>query len=117
VAGADTRLAIYGTLAPGRANHHQLADLNGRWSPGTVNGTLMEQGWGARFGYPGIILDAAGGPVKVQLLESPDLPQHWSRLDEFEGSGYRRVATTVDTEDGAVEAFIYELADQGDRSV
>ena len=27
----DTRLAVYGSLAPGREKHGQLAGLKGRW--------------------------------------------------------------------------------------
>ena len=28
---ADHRLAVYGSLAPGRPNHHHVAALGGRW--------------------------------------------------------------------------------------
>jgi gamma-glutamylcyclotransferase (GGCT)/AIG2-like uncharacterized protein YtfP len=49
--------------------------------------------------------------VAVQLFESPDLPHHWARLDEFEGSDYRRVLTRAQTSDGGeVDAWIYVLA-------
>ena len=41
---ADWRLAVYGTLAPGRPNHHQLSALSGRWSEGHVRGQLHEAG-------------------------------------------------------------------------
>lgn len=34
-------LATYGTLAPGRANHHQLAELQGHWQAGHVTGHLV----------------------------------------------------------------------------
>jgi gamma-glutamylcyclotransferase (GGCT)/AIG2-like uncharacterized protein YtfP len=107
---ADTRLATYGTLAPGRVNHHQLAGLDGRWRKGTVRGRLLEAGWGAALGYPGLVLDAGGPVVEVDLLESPGLPDHWSRLDEFEGPGYRRVLTQVCTADGDIDAWIYVIA-------
>ena len=107
--GADTRLATYGTLAPGRVNHHQLATLQGIWRLGTVRGRLVEAGWGAELGYPGLILDPAGGAVEVHVFESPALPGHWPRLDAFEGSGYRRVVTRVATADGALEAWIYVI--------
>ena len=107
---ADRRFAIYGTLAPGRVNHHQLAGLQGRWQQGTVKGRLLEAGWGAKLGYPGLVLDPLGPEVEVFLFELLDLPEHWSRLDAFEGSGYQRVVTTVRTADGDVEAWIYVLA-------
>lgn len=109
--GADQRLATYGTLAPGRPNHAQLAGLSGRWLTGQVRGTLVKAGWGAALGYPGLILDAKGAAVEVQVFESPDLPSTWSRLDAFEGPGYRRVVTEVTTEHGAFAASIYVLAE------
>jgi gamma-glutamylcyclotransferase (GGCT)/AIG2-like uncharacterized protein YtfP len=46
------------------------------------------------------------------VFESVDLPDHWSRLDEFEGSGYSRVVASVSTPDGDIAANIYVLADQ-----
>ena len=107
---ADTRLAVYGTLAPGRVNHHQLSGLNGRWRQGTVRGWLRDAGWGAPLGYLGLVLDSAGPLVDVYLFESSDLPDHWSRLDEFEGAEYRRVVTQVRTKDGDVPAWIYVIA-------
>jgi gamma-glutamylcyclotransferase (GGCT)/AIG2-like uncharacterized protein YtfP len=105
----DTRLAVYGTLAPGEVNHHQLAGLAGSWYRGTVRGTRFSSGWGAAHGFPGLILDPLGPIVNVQIFESPDLPAHWARLDEFEGSGYRRVVTTVSTDEGEQDAWIYEV--------
>jgi len=108
--GSNRRLAVYGTLAPGRPNHHQLRGLSGRWIEGTVRGQLLQEGWGAEHGYPGLILDPDGPTVDVQLLESSDLPEQWTRLDEFEGSGYRRTVTTVSTGEGDLSAFIYVLA-------
>lgn len=110
-AGPDTRLATYGTLAPGRPNHGQLAGLSGRWLEGRVRGSLVQEGWGAEFGYPGLILDAGGPLVEVDVFESSPLPHHWHRLDAFEGPGYRRVATDVSTAEGVLPASIYVLAE------
>ena len=107
---ADTRLATYGTLAPGRVNHHQLAELKGRWQQGTVRGRLAEAGWAAALGYHGLVLDPLGPVVEVYLFESADLPDHWPRLDAFEGTGYRRVVTQVRTSDGRLDAWIYVIA-------
>jgi gamma-glutamylcyclotransferase (GGCT)/AIG2-like uncharacterized protein YtfP len=104
----DTRLAVYGTLAPGRENHGQLAPLKGHWRAGTVKGRLVCEGWAAELGYPAIVLDPAAEPVAVQIFESAELPQHWERLDYFEGPAYRRVVVQVETESGAVNAWIYE---------
>ena len=101
------RLATYGTLAPGRPNEGQLAGLEGRWCHGVVRGTLIQSGWGADLGYPALVLDPAGPEVAVQVFESPTLPQHWERLDAFEGPGYERVLTSVSTPAGTVAASIY----------
>ncbi len=78
---AENRLATYGTLAPGRANHHQLADLKGNWRRGIVKGRLVEAGWGAELGYPGLILDPSGQAIEVDIFESTDLSGHWLHLE------------------------------------
>jgi gamma-glutamylcyclotransferase (GGCT)/AIG2-like uncharacterized protein YtfP len=108
---AETRLAVYGTLAPGKPNHHQLAGLVGRWRSGIVRGRLVEAGWGAALGFPGLILDEQGEAVEVQVFESSDLPAHWPRLDAFEGAGYRRVSVPVVLAEETLAASIYVLAD------
>lgn len=107
--GALYRLATYGSLAPGRPNHHQLDTLEGHWSEGHVYGKLIEAGWGAGLGYPALILDPDGSAISVQVFESMNLPDHWSRLDEFEGPGYQRVVTNVSTPAGDINASIYVL--------
>jgi gamma-glutamylcyclotransferase (GGCT)/AIG2-like uncharacterized protein YtfP len=109
--GPQTRLATYGTLAPGRKHHGQLSDLPGRWLVGHVRGSLVEAGWGAELGYPGMILDLDGAPIEVCVFESQVLVDHWERLDAFEGSGYRRVTVDVSTEEGLLPASIYVLSD------
>lgn len=105
------RLATYGTLGPDRANHHVVAGIAGRWIRGTVRGHLVADGWGAALGFPGIVLSDDGDAVAVDVLESPTLGDHWQRLDDFEGPGYQRVRTTVETATGPMDAFIYVLAD------
>ncbi len=105
--GAETRLASYGSLAPGRVNHKQLAGLSGDWRRGTVKGRLVEVGWGSALGYPALVLDPQGTDVDVFLFESAELPEHWARLDEFEGSGYRRAIAQIQTAEGEVSACIY----------
>ncbi len=106
---ADTRLATYGSLAPGRVNNDKLADLKGSWRQGTVRGRLVDAGWGAELGYPGLILDPSGQVIEVYVLESSDLPDHWRRLDALEGADYRRVVTQVCTPDGNLDASIYVI--------
>ncbi len=132
-ADAIVRLAVYGTLAPGRANHHHVADLRGTWMPGYVRGRLVEAGWGAAMGYPGLILDPAAvfdrvslpghferqdrrdnmsEEIAVQILTSQDLPDHWARLDAFEGPGYQRRVAQCATATGMIAVNIYTLADK-----
>lgn len=109
--GPEHRLAVYGTLAPGRSNHGQLAGLTGDWTHGRVRGELLAEGWGAGVGYPGLRLDPDGAEVAVQVFTSPDLPAHWARLDAFEGADYRRASAIVTGADGVeVEAFVYIIA-------
>jgi gamma-glutamylcyclotransferase (GGCT)/AIG2-like uncharacterized protein YtfP len=89
---AQEQLAVYGSLAPGRANAHELAGLDGRWTDGlVVHGDLVDGGWGAAIGYPALRWRADGPAVAVQLFRSTELAAHWKRLDEFEGAEYRRI--------------------------
>jgi gamma-glutamylcyclotransferase (GGCT)/AIG2-like uncharacterized protein YtfP len=106
-----SRLFVYGTLAPGKPNAHVLADVRGTWTPATVTGTLYAEGWGAAQGYPGIVLAADGDAVPGLVFSSDELPQHWARLDAFEGDGYVRELTTARFDDGStVEVYIYALS-------
>ncbi|MFL6046671.1 MAG: gamma-glutamylcyclotransferase [Propionibacteriaceae bacterium] len=107
------RLATYGTLAPGRSNDHQLDGLEGHWLEGYVRARLIDACWGASLGFPAMILDPHGSAVRVHVFESADLPAHWSRLDDFEGPGYQRVVTTVQTSTGEIDACIYVLGGSG----
>ena len=102
----ENRLIVYGSLAPDRSNAHVLAHLQGTWTPATIRGTRLDDGWG---GYPGVHLDDAGD-IPCQLFESADLPAHWAMVDEFEGVGYRRVPVTARVGHADVEAYVYELA-------
>lgn len=103
------RIAVYGTLRRGEANHHVVSGIPGDWVSGTVRGWTYEIGWGDAAGYPGLSLDDAGPVVDVDVLSSPDLGRHLERLDRFEGPGYRRVVVDVSLEDRTtVEAWIYE---------
>jgi gamma-glutamylcyclotransferase (GGCT)/AIG2-like uncharacterized protein YtfP len=108
--GARNRLAVYGSLAPGQANHHVLAGLRGEWRDGTVRGDLHPVGWGMTFGFPALAWRADGPVVPVKLFESFDLPAHWRRLDAFEGNAYRRVVVPVKIGDSDLPANIYVVA-------
>ena len=104
------RLFVYGTLAPGRANHHVLSDVPGTWLQATLRGTLHEEGWGATMGYPAIKLDDSADEVAGYVFQSDNLDASWPELDEFEGEEYLRVSTPVTLENGdVVEAWVYTL--------
>ncbi len=60
--GTSHTLAVYGTLAPGRPNHHVVAPLGGEWTEGLIEGELLPVGWGADLGYPGFRPRAGGTP-------------------------------------------------------
>ena len=105
----DHRLATYGSLAPGRPNHHHLAGIKGRWLQGLVYGRLVQEGWGADLGFPALVLDPAAPAINVYVFESADLPAQWARLDNFEGPGYQRVPVAVHTPAGELDASIYAL--------
>jgi gamma-glutamylcyclotransferase (GGCT)/AIG2-like uncharacterized protein YtfP len=93
--GTSQRLAVYGSLAPGRQNHHIVQPLGGTWTAGAVDGDLGSFGWGAAIGFPALRLRTGGPTVAVHVLTSPALPRAWADLDAFEGSEYRRVLVPV----------------------
>jgi gamma-glutamylcyclotransferase (GGCT)/AIG2-like uncharacterized protein YtfP len=106
---AHTRLASYGTLAPGKINHHQLDGLEGNWTSGTIRGRLVTVDRGVHKGLIGLVIDEGAEPVPVQIFHSADLPAHWDRLDAFEGELFRRVVATISTDDGTIEASLYKI--------
>ncbi|MCE7984667.1 MAG: hypothetical protein DYG89_26140 [Caldilinea sp. CFX5] len=88
-------LAVYGTLAPGRANHHIVAPLGGEWTDGVIEGDLLPVGWGASLGYPAFRPRVGGAVVAVQVLTAPLLATAWPTLDRFEGAEYQRILAPV----------------------
>ena len=88
-------LAVYGTLAPGRSNHHVVAPLGGEWTDGVIEGDLFPEGWGATLGYPACRPRAGGPIVPVKILSAPALAAAWPAIDRFEGPGYRRILVPV----------------------
>lgn len=101
--GCSRRLAVYGTLAPGKANATQLAGCPGPWTRGAVTGRRAQRR------YPVFTFDPAARAVCVQVLESPTLTRQWHRLDAFEGTGYRRILVPVRGPEGSLTvANLYE---------
>jgi gamma-glutamylcyclotransferase (GGCT)/AIG2-like uncharacterized protein YtfP len=108
--GVSRRLAVYGTLAPGRQNHHVVAPLGGEWVEGLVVGDLSAEGWGATLGYPAFRPRAGGAAIAVQVLTSAALPAAWPELDAFEGAEYRRILVPVFRPGPAHERPLYTVA-------
>jgi len=104
------RLFVYGTLAPGRVNHHILAGIPGTWEEARLRGVLIEKGWGAAMGCPGILPDEDAGEVSGHVFTSLHLETHWERIDTFEGDGYERMLVSIEIESGQwAEAYVYAL--------
>jgi gamma-glutamylcyclotransferase (GGCT)/AIG2-like uncharacterized protein YtfP len=118
--GTSKRLAVYGSLAPGRQNHHIVAPLGGTWIKGVVEGELVTYGWGAAIGYPALHLRVGAPAVPVRVLTSAALPAGWAELDAFEGAEYRRVLAPVWTPSPGERALIavanvYEASQEPER--
>lgn len=103
-------LAAYGTLAPGRPNHHVVAPLGGEWTQGVIEGDLFPVGWGATLGYPAFRPRAGGPAVPVHVLRADALAMAWPRLDRFEGPGYRRILVPVFTTAPGDDRRLYTVA-------
>jgi gamma-glutamylcyclotransferase (GGCT)/AIG2-like uncharacterized protein YtfP len=91
----EHRLFVYGSLQPGRENHHLLSGLTGQWLKGYITGELSDNGWGAGMGYPSLVWNLHGEKINGHLLISKELVDNWERLDEFEGSDYKRILVPV----------------------
>lgn len=94
--GCDRRLAAYGTLRPGEANHGEVAALGGAWTLARITGRV-EQGE-----YPVFSFDPHAPPIDIAVLTSDALPAHWPRLDAFEGFDYVRLLVQAHAADGTV---------------
>jgi len=104
------RLFVYGTLQPGESMNHLLGSIGGVWNKGTIRGELIQAGEIPGFPYPGVILNDKGDTVPGYLFTSENLSAHWEKLDQYEGSSYKRVMTYVSLPDGrTVKSYIYEL--------
>ncbi|MGF1592270.1 MAG: gamma-glutamylcyclotransferase [Kiloniellaceae bacterium] len=108
---SSVKLAIYGTLAPGKVNHHHIAGLGGNWHDTAVRGRLDRVGYGVHQGLPAIVLDPAATPHPLKVLVCERLPDAWARLDTFEGEEMQRLLVPLESESGSVTgvANIYAL--------
>ena len=88
-------LFVYGTLRSGYPNQHVLDAIGGTRQAATVQGELVESGWGAAMGCPGLVLNAEGKAIPGEVFSSANLDKHWDELDRFEGEEYQRVEAEV----------------------
>lgn len=105
----QNRLFVYGTLGPGRPNAHILEGIGGHWSTGFVYGKLVEAGWGAKSGFPALVIDDSGDKIDGFLFQSDSLAENWPMLDAFEGGEYERVSVQVHIAGGELTAQVYSL--------
>jgi gamma-glutamylcyclotransferase (GGCT)/AIG2-like uncharacterized protein YtfP len=108
--GTRRTLAVYGTLAPGRSNHHVVAPLGGEWTDGQIEGDLHPTGWGAILGYPAFCPRPGGPAVAVKVLTAAKLPSAWREIDRFEGPEYRRILVPVFHPGPGDERRLYTVA-------
>ncbi len=114
----STRLAVYGSLAPGESNHEIIENVAGTWNPGFVRGDLFRKGWGMHVGFPAMTWDPESrNRINVQVFTSEDLSAHWDRLDDFEGEDYLRILVPVEgLAGGPIVANIYRVRQTIDGS-
>ena len=105
-------LFVYGTLRQGYSNEHILKRMHGTYQDASVRGTLVNAGWGAAMGCPGIKLSNSAPPIEGQVFTSSELTSHLAFLDDFEGHEYQRIITEVSLLNGEkMSAYVYVLVD------
>jgi hypothetical protein len=113
VFGSESRVAVYGALAPGEAKHYMLTPFRGVWTPGFVRGRLEGGPWSSMLGMQGIRLEGGADRVPVHVLQSPLLERAWTSFDFFGGAGFARLLTPVENSDGvSAIANIFAVADR-----
>ena len=98
----ETRLIVYGSLAPGGSNAFMLAGLLGEWRPCRIRGRM-----GAYRGFKSFRYDPEGPEHPAWLLASAELPRVISELDDFEGEEYERRIIPARVNDHWVMAQVY----------
>ncbi|MEW6110476.1 MAG: gamma-glutamylcyclotransferase [Nitrospirota bacterium] len=98
----ERKLVVYGTLAPGKANHGKLSGIQGHWEDCTVYGRIEEID-----GLPFFVWQSMGPSLKAHLFISDFLPGSWDELDRFEGSKYKKILIPVTTSHGICVANSY----------
>jgi hypothetical protein len=99
----ETRLIVYGSLAPGGANAFLVSGLVGEWYPCHIRGHM-----GVYRGFKSFRYDPQGPEHPAWLLESAELPRVILDLDDFEGEEYERLVIPARVSDQLVMAQVYE---------
>jgi len=99
----ETRLIVYGSLAPGGANALLLAGLIGEWHRCHIRGHL-----GRYRGFKSFRYDPQGPEHPAWLLESAELARVLPDLDDFEGQEYERIVIPAQVGDRRVLAQVYQ---------
>lgn len=99
------KLVAYGTLQPSKVNHSVLEPLTVKeWTKVQIEGKFTERQDGLRsFKWR-----ESSTRQTAMLLKSPQLPSFWTRLDEFEGAGYKRILVTALAGEEASVAMTYQ---------
>jgi hypothetical protein len=98
----ETKLVVYGSLAPGGANAFMLSGLVGEWYRCAIRGRL-----GIHRGFKAFRYDPQGPEHQAWLFMSADLPRIIPDLDDFEGEEYERIIIPVKVNDRIVMAQVY----------
>ena len=98
----ETKLIVYGSLAPGGVNAFLLAGLSGEWRPCRIRGRM-----GAYLGFKSFRYDPQGPEHPAWLLASAGLPRIMPELDDFEGEAYERLVIPARVEGRWVMAQVY----------
>ena len=99
----ETRLIVYGSLAPGEVNAFMLAGLVGEWHPCRIRGRM-----GTYLGFKSFRYDPQGPEHPAWLLVSAELTGALCDLDAFEGDDYERLIIPARLTGGWVMAQVYE---------
>ena len=99
----ETKLIVYGSLAPGEANHFLVAGLRGAWHRCQIRGHM-----GHYRGFKSFRYDPQGPEHPAWLLESAELPRVIHELDDFEGEEYQRSMIPAKLGEHLVMAQVYE---------
>ncbi len=124
-------LFVYGTLRPGESNYSQVAAIEGTWQPASISGYLFRAGQGGYQPYPGLLLPTTDNnellhriednrialpnlqQITGSLLMAIDLKPFLTRLDAFEGDGYKRSVVTANfgasyADNQVMQAYVYQ---------